>query len=159
GQHVVDDLFRGAESYLTTWGATERHRPAANLARGAEATASSAEWNPFTSYAPARAVDGDQGTRWASDWSDGQWLRLDLGAVHRISRVTLDWERAYGSSYRIDVSPDGTDWRTVWSTTAGDGGLDTAVFTPVEARQVRVVGLGRGTRYGYSLHEVGVHAR
>src|SRR5690606_24703894 len=47
GQDVVDDLFRGAESYLGTWGASERHRPAENLARGAQATASSAEWNPL----------------------------------------------------------------------------------------------------------------
>ncbi len=122
GQHVGDDLFRGAESYLTTWGATEGHRPAANLARGAHATASSAEWNPFTSYAPARAVDGDRGTRWAGDWSDGQGLRLDLGAVHRTGRVTLDWERAYATSYRLDVSADGANWRTVWSTTAATEG-------------------------------------
>lgn len=159
GGHVVDDLFRGAESYLTTWGATERHRPAVDLARGARATASSAEWNPFTSYAPSRAVDGDRTTRWAGDWTDPQWLRLDLGATHRVGRVTLDWERAYARSYRVDVSADGTNWRTVWSTTTGDGGLDTAVFTPVEAREVRVVGLERGTGYGYSLYEVGVHAR
>ena len=26
GQGVVDDLFRGAESYLSTWGASEEHR-------------------------------------------------------------------------------------------------------------------------------------
>ncbi|GAA4967773.1 hypothetical protein GCM10023238_39580 [Streptomyces heliomycini] len=86
GRHVVDDLFRGAESYLDTWGASERHRAGANLAEGAPATASSAEWNPFTSYAPGRAVDGDRGTRWASDWSDDQWLRVDLGATHQVGR-------------------------------------------------------------------------
>ncbi|MFI8092234.1 discoidin domain-containing protein [Streptomyces sp. NPDC086080] len=157
GQAVVDDLFRGAESYLDTWGASERHRAGANLARNARATASSAEWNPFTSYAPGRAVDGDAGTRWASDWSDDQWLGIDLGATHRVGRVTLDWERAYGTSYRVELSTDGTDWRTAWSTTSGDGGLDTAEFTPVEARHVRIAGLKRGTQWGYSLHEVTVH--
>ncbi|MFH9043723.1 discoidin domain-containing protein [Streptomyces sp. NPDC017966] len=159
GQHVVDDLFRGAESYLDTWGASERHRAGVNLADGAPATASSTEWNPFTDHAPGRAVDGDRGTRWASDWSDDQWLRVDLGATHRVGRVTLDWERAYGTSYRVDLSTDGTDWRTVWSTTSGDGGLDTAVFTPAPARHVRVQLLDRGTEWGYSLREVGVHGR
>ncbi|GGW97902.1 hypothetical protein GCM10010297_19280 [Streptomyces malachitofuscus] len=159
GRHVVDDLFRGAESYLDTWGASERHRAGVNLAEGARATASSAEWNPFTSYAPGRAVDGDRGTRWASDWSDGQWLRVDLGDTRRVGRVTLDWERAYGTSYRIELSADGTNWRTVWSTTSGDGGLDTAVFTPSAARYLRVHFLDRGTDWGYSLHEVGVRAR
>ncbi|MFI2376295.1 discoidin domain-containing protein [Streptomyces sp. NPDC018964] len=159
GRHVVDDLFRGAESYLDTWGASERHRAGTNLADGATATASSTEWNPFTSYAPGRAVDGDRGTRWASDWSDDQWLRLDLGATHQVGRVTLDWERAYGTAYRVDLSTDGTNWRTVWSTTSGDGGLDTAVFTPAPARHVRVRFLDRGTEWGYSLREVGVHGR
>ncbi|MFF6815034.1 discoidin domain-containing protein [Streptomyces sp. NPDC012403] len=159
GQHVVDDLFRGAESYLDTWGASERHWAGVNLADGAPATASSTEWNPFTDHAPGRAVDGDRGTRWASDWSDDQWLRVDLGATHRVGRVTLDWERAYGTAYRVDLSTDGTDWRTVWSTTSGDGGLDTAVFTPAPARHVRVQLLDRGTEWGYSLREVGVHGR
>jgi microsomal dipeptidase-like Zn-dependent dipeptidase len=159
GQHVVDDLFKGAESYLDTWGASERHRAGVNLAAGAPATASSAEWNPFTSYAPGRAVDGDRGTRWASDWSDDQWLRVDLGATHQVGRVTLDWERAYGTSYRVDLSTDGVNWRTAWSTTSGDGGLDTAVFTPAPARHLRVQFLDRGTEWGYSIRELGVHGR
>ena len=79
GQDVVDDLFRGAESYLDTWGASEGHKAGVNLAADASASASSSESNPFTSYAPGRAVDGNTDTRWASDWSDDQWLRIDLG--------------------------------------------------------------------------------
>ncbi|MFE0455742.1 discoidin domain-containing protein [Streptomyces sp. NPDC058914] len=158
GQGVVDDLFRGAESYLDTWGGTERHQAGVDLARGATATAASAEYNPFTSYAPGRAVDGDGDTRWASDWSDDQWWQVDLGATSLVSRVTLDWERAYGKSYRIELSTDGQNWRTAWSTTSGDGGLDTARFTGTPARYVRVHGLDRGTDWGYSLYEVGVHS-
>ncbi|WP_261717600.1 discoidin domain-containing protein [Streptomyces sp. FZ201] len=159
GQHVVDDLFRGAESYLDTWGASERHKASVNLADKAPATASSTEWwNPFVSYAPGRAVDGDRGTRWASEWSNDQWLRIDLGATHRVGRVTLDWERAYAKSYRVELSTDGTNWRTAWSTTAGDGGLDNATFAGTPARYVRVLGLERGTQWGYSLHEVSVHS-
>lgn len=129
-----------------------------NLAAGSSASASSSEWSLFTSYAPDRAVDGNAGTRWASDWSDDQWLRIDLGAPNLIKRVTLDWERAYGKAYRIEVSTDGTNWQSVWSTTAGDGGLDTAQFAGTSARYVRVHGLERGTKWGYSLHEVGVYS-
>ncbi|MGI5404758.1 discoidin domain-containing protein [Streptomyces sp. CA-135486] len=158
GQGVVDDLFKGAESYLDTWKATESHKPGVNLAANVPATASSSEWNLFTSYAPDRAVDGDKGTRWASDWSDDQWLRVDLGSPRLINRVTLDWERAYAAEYRIEISTDGTNWRPVWSTTAGNGGLDTAEFTGVSARYVRIHGIKRGTGWGYSLHEVGVYS-
>ncbi|GAA1158123.1 microsomal dipeptidase-like Zn-dependent dipeptidase [Kitasatospora gansuensis] len=158
GQGVVDDLFRGAESYLRTWGATEQHRAGVNLAAGVPTSAASAESNPFTSYASGRAVDGDGGSRWASDWSDDQWLQIDLGSEHLVKRVTLAWERAYGKAYRIEVSPDGTNWQTVWSTTTGDGGLDTAQFAGVPARQIRVHGVQRGTQWGYSLYEVGVYS-
>ncbi|WP_406128407.1 discoidin domain-containing protein [Streptomyces canus] len=158
GQGVVDDLFRGAESYLDTWGASEQHQASVDLAKGKTATASSSESNPFTSYQPGRAVDGDDASRWASDWSDDQWWQVDLGSTNRVSKVTLDWEQAYGKSYRIELSTDGANWQTVWSTTSGDGGLDTAKFTGTPARYVRVHGLDRGTDWGYSLNEVGVHS-
>ncbi len=158
GQDAVGDLFRGAESYLGTWGATEDHRAGVNLARTGTASASTSESNPFTSYQPGRANDGDNSTRWASDWSDAQSWQVDLGATQLVGRVTLDWERAYGKAYRIEVSSDGTNWRTAWSTSAGDGGLDTARFAATPARYVRVQGVQRGTEWGYSLHEVGVYS-
>ncbi|MFD8014803.1 discoidin domain-containing protein [Streptomyces sp. NPDC058955] len=156
GPEVIGDLALGAESYLRTWRATERHEPGENLAAGRPTSASSAEWHPFTSYASGRAFDGDTGTRWASDWSDDQWLRVDLGEVRRVGRVTLDWERAYARQYRIEVSEDGENWRSVWSTEAGDGGYDTAEFASTSARYVRIHGERRATQWGYSLYEVTV---
>ncbi len=159
GQGVVDDLFSGAESYLHTWGNTEKYKAGENLASGAAATASSSEWwNPFVSFKPGKAVDGDTGTRWASEWNNDQWLRIDLGSAKPVKRVTLDWERAYAKSYRVELSEDGTNWKTVWSTASGDGGLDTARFAGTQARYVRIKGLERGTQWGYSLREVGVYA-
>ncbi|TQL39560.1 F5/8 type C domain-containing protein [Salinispora arenicola] len=158
GQAVVDDLLRGAESYLGTWGSTEAHAPGVNLATGSSASASSTAWKPFTTFVPRKAVDGDPKTRWASWWSDDQWLRLDLGSPHLIRRVTLDWAGEYATAYRIEVSTDGSVWRTVSSTSAGDGGLDTATFAATSARYVRIHAQDRGTVWGYSLKEVGVHA-
>ncbi|MFD8291495.1 discoidin domain-containing protein [Streptomyces lavendulae] len=158
GQGVVDDLMRGAESYLHTWGATEGHRAEVNLASRTPASASTTEWwNPFVDYSPGKAVDGDTGTRWASEWNDDQWVQFDLGSAHTIRRVTLDWEAAYAKAYRIEVSSDGSNWQTAWSTTTGDGGVDTARFAATPARYVRVHGVQRGTQWGYSLHEVGIY--
>lgn len=155
GESVVQELFRGAESYLQTWEATQAWTSPANLAAGARATASSSEW-PALLYGPARAVDGNTATRWASGWSDDQWLRLDLRSPRTVGRVVLDWERAYGRAYRIEASTDGAAWRTVWSTEAGDGDLDTAEFPATTARHVRIAGVKRGTKWGYSLREVRV---
>ncbi|MFE5028560.1 discoidin domain-containing protein [Streptomyces sp. NPDC056656] len=159
GKDTVQDLLGGAESYLRTWKSTELHKPAPNLAADAPASAGDTEWNPFTSYAAGRAVDGDTGTRWASGWSDDQWLRLDLGSSRTVGKVSLDWERAFARAYRVEVSDDGTTWRTVWSTDSGDGGLDNAVFSPVQARYVRIHGVTRATKYGYSINEAAVYSR
>ncbi|MFG3345694.1 discoidin domain-containing protein [Streptomyces sp. NPDC048018] len=124
------------------------------LSQGRTATASSVEG---AGYAAAAAVDGDlTGTRWASQWSDDQWLQVDLGARADISRVVLNWEGAYGKAYDIQLSDNGTDWRTVRSVTAGDGGTDDLTLSGA-GRYVRLQGVTRATGYGYSLWEFRVY--
>ncbi|MFD1502605.1 discoidin domain-containing protein, partial [Streptosporangium lutulentum] len=63
---------------------------------------------------------------------------------------------AYGRAYQIQTSPDGTTWSTVYSTTAGDGGVDDVTLTGT-GRYVRVNGTQRATAYGYSLWEFEVY--
>ena len=48
--------------------------------------------------------------------------------------------------------------QTVWSTTTGDGGLDTATFDPVTTQHVRLLCTERTTAYSYSIKEVGVYS-
>lgn len=159
GTEAVQDLMGGAQSYLDTWSAASDYTLPGNLAAGSRATASSSEWSAFTSFAPGRAIDGDTGTRWASDWSDDQWLALDLRSERTVARVVADWESAHAAAWKVEVSSDGTTWRTVWSTDAGKGGVETATFEPTTARYVRLHGVSRATHYGYSLWEVGVYDR
>jgi acyl-homoserine lactone acylase PvdQ len=128
-----------------------------NLAQTRTATASSYEHGAYNSP-PANAVDGNPATRWASDWSDNQWLTVDLGAVRPVGRAVLRWESAYGSGYRVEVSTDGTGWREVFATTAGNGETDNVSFTPTSARFVRMTGMQRATSYGYSLYELEVYS-
>ncbi|MFR9800315.1 discoidin domain-containing protein [Streptomyces sp. MS06] len=124
------------------------------LSQGRPATASSREGD---GYAAAAAVDGDlTGTRWASQWSDQQWIQVDLGARSRLSRVVLTWETAYGKDYEIQVSDDGTDWTTVRKVTGGDGGTDDLAVSGT-GRYVRMQGLSRSSGYGYSLWEFQVY--
>ena len=126
-----------------------------NQALGKTATASSYEHGLFNSP-PAKAVDGNGGTRWASDWSDPQWLKVDLGSEQAVRRVALQWEAAYGREYKLEVSRDNVNWQQVFATTTGDGGEDVARFDPVQARYVRMTGAKRATSYGYSLYELQV---
>ncbi|MEV4430540.1 discoidin domain-containing protein [Streptomyces sp. NPDC049602] len=123
------------------------------LSQGRNVTASSQE-NAGTPA--AAAVDGDPGTRWSSAFADPQWIQVDLGAPAALSRVDLRWEAAYGKAYRIELSGNGTDWTTAYSTANGPGGNESLPVTGT-ARYVRVYGTQRATGYGYSLWELQVY--
>ncbi|MFF4934748.1 discoidin domain-containing protein [Streptomyces griseofuscus] len=129
-----------------------------NVALNRPATASSSQQSygdcPCT---PQLAVDGNTDTRWASDWSDPQWFQVDLGAPKALHKLQLVWDPAYAKSYEVQVSDDGSTWRSVYSTTAGDGDVD-LIDVSATARYVRLQLTARGTSWGYSLHELGVYS-
>jgi beta-glucosidase len=102
------------------------------------------------------AFDGNSGTRWASAFSDPQWLQVDLGSSVAVCQVALTWEAAYGKAFQIQISPDGTTWSDIYSTTTGTGGTQTLNITGI-GRYLRMYGTVRGTGYGYSLFSMVVH--
>jgi beta-glucanase (GH16 family) len=123
------------------------------LSQGHPTTASSTE-NAGT---PASAAtDGNTGTRWSSAFSDPQWIQVDLGASHSVSRVVLNWETAYATGFQIQTSADATTWTTVYSTTSGTGGTQDLTVTG-SGRYVRMYGTARATQWGYSLWEFQIY--
>ncbi|MEV7723250.1 discoidin domain-containing protein [Streptomyces sp. NPDC087917] len=123
------------------------------LSQGKPATASTVEGAGTPASA---AVDGDNGTRWSSQFADPQWIQVDLGAPAQLSQVALRWEAAAAKAYRIELSTDGSNWTTAYSTTTGAGGNVTHDVSGT-ARYVRVFGTQRTTGYGYSLFEFQVY--
>jgi endoglucanase Acf2 len=106
----------------------------------------------------AYAFDGDSTTRWSSQFSDPQWIRVDLGATYNVSEVKLNWENAAGRDYQIQVSPDATNWTTIQTVT----GNTTAGWHDYQGlsgpgRYVRMFGTARVTGYGYSLFDFNVY--
>ncbi|MCX5609680.1 discoidin domain-containing protein [Streptomyces sp. NBC_00047] len=123
------------------------------LSQGKPVTASSLEGAGTPAGA---AVDGDNGTRWSSQFADPQWIQVDLGAPAQLSQVVLRWEAAYAKAYRVELSTDGSNWSAAYTTTASTGGVQTHDITGT-ARYVRVYGTQRATGYGYSLWEFQVY--
>ena len=82
-----------------------------NLALNKPASASSSETSSLT---PNLAVDGNPATRWASQYSDPQWLQIDLGGSYTLNRVVLRWAPAIAAarpSARSTQTPaDSTRW-------------------------------------------------
>ena len=95
---------------LWTLSAFDSTAPGTDLARGKTATASSQDnqWNPA-----GNAVDGDAGTRWSSEYRDGEWIQVDFGAPTAVDRLSLVWETAYAMDFTVQVSNDGTAWTDV----------------------------------------------
>ena len=105
------------------------------------------------------AVDGNENTRWSSNFADDAWLTIDLGKTYSVDKVFLNWEGAYGKAYKIQTSTNGSSWTTVKNVTDGKGGKETVTFTATNARYVRMQGVTRALPYGYSLWEMEVYGK
>jgi beta-glucosidase len=106
--------------------------------------------------APAAALDGRTATRWSSQFSDPQWLRVDLGGNATVNQVVLTWESAYATGYRIEMSTNDTTWTPIYTTTTGAGGTEKLTVNGT-GRYIRLTGTARATGYGYSLWEFQVY--
>jgi hyaluronoglucosaminidase len=126
-----------------------------DLARTGAASSSGDETADFPA---ASANDGDPGTRWSSPVEDGAWWQVRLAEPARLGRLVLSWQDAHPSAYRVQVSADGRVWRTATTVTDSLGGHESLRFDEPDVRYVRVQGMARATRFGYSLWSVEAYA-
>ncbi len=127
--------------------------PPVNLALNKPVTVSSIE---NSGLAGQNAVDGNLNTRWSSQFSDPQFIIVDLQSVQTFNEVRLTWEAAYAKEYEVQASNDKTNWVTLSHITNGGGGTE-KITVNASARYVRIYGIKRGTQYGYSLYEIGIY--
>lgn len=147
---VVDEPSRPAPSPTKRALVNDSGR---NLALNQFATASSVEDHPWPA---GDAVDGDLQSRWASQFSDPQWLTVDLGKQWQINEVVLHWEFAHATTYRVEISTDGQRWTVVHRTESGKGGVVRIDTDGATGRYVRLYCTERVGPYGYSLYEMEV---
>ena len=120
----------------------------------ASATASSSQ----AGLTPALAIDGSLTTRWGSDFSDPQWIYVDLGSIERVRRVVLRWEQAASKNYDIQVATSASGpWTTIFTKSNGVGGVDDITGLNANGRYVRVYSRSRTTTYGISLFEFEIY--
>jgi len=139
----------------------KNYSPPVNIAVGKPSTASSVGVRRGKDQTPGFGNDGNPGTRWiAASGDKGQWWQIDLGGVEPIADVVLRTVGRPGDFlYRIDVSDDGSNWRTVanqdeWYEGWGDQfthGINT------DARFIRVTFTDLRNDARASLREVAVY--
>lgn len=106
---------------------------------------------------PAFVTDGKADTRWAAVRADNEWIYVDLGSEKMVGGVRLNWEAAYGKSYKIQVSNDAKSWTEVYKTEEGREGINEVFFPEeIKARYVRMLGIELGWWFGYSLWSMDV---
>ncbi|MGH7724852.1 MAG: discoidin domain-containing protein [Candidatus Eiseniibacteriota bacterium] len=117
-----------------------------------QATASSAAGEGPAAF----AVDGDSSTAWSSAPGDSTpRLTLDLGSVREFGGLSLAWDPVRRlRNYAIELSDDGTSFRTVRVVRNGGRSRDELDLPESEARFIRLAALGPpgGTR-GVALRE------
>ena len=124
--------------------------PTADKAAGRIASASGVE-TALASATPGKAVDGSSTTRWSSKVGDGQWWQVDLGSIGTVDKVSVNWEGAYASRYRILTSTDGTTYTLAADVSISQQGWRTTAFSARQARYVKLEGVTRATPYGISF--------
>jgi hypothetical protein len=125
-----------------------------NLAKGKPAVASSVE---NASFPASNAFDDSFNTRWSSQFSDPQWIYVDLGKTYNIQKVRIHWEAAYARNFQIQVSDDATNWTTIHSVTGNDRTFSQLDDLSGSGRYVRMLGTARAIQAGYSIYEMQVH--
>jgi chitosanase len=123
------------------------------ISRGRPTIASSDRGGVWRAH---EATDSDPSSRWESAAGPGtQWVRIDLGAVREVDRVLLRWDKSYARAYRAQTSVDGSNWTDVYTTRAGNGGIDDLKRLGGAGRYVRLLATVRARDSGgYSLFEI-----
>ncbi len=112
-------------------------------------------------------VDGKQ-SRWVSlrrkenspEYSDHQWIYVDLQDYYSVQKVVLNWEGAGAKQYKIQISDDAKNWTDLTHVTDGKGGIVKLEYDGSKSgRYVRMEGIEPGGQYGYSLWEFEVYGR
>ncbi|MCX4525901.1 beta-N-acetylglucosaminidase domain-containing protein [Streptomyces sp. NBC_01551] len=146
GVYSIPVTFAGETRTLTVRAVPKTGGP--DLLRTARATSSGDEAPQF----PASAVvDGSESTRWSSPAVDGAWWQAELAAPARVGLLTLHWQDAYPSAYRVETSPDGITWHPAVDVPASRGGRETLRLDAPDTRFLRVTCTTRATRFGCSL--------
>lgn len=126
---------------------------AQNLASGKTITVSSTEAGLNEA---ANVNDRNLLTRWSSEYTDDEWIAIDLGSRFGLDSIRITWEAAMATAYEIQISDDGTNWSTIYAVSNNAQLVNFIELNKEEAFQLRILGLQRASEFGYSIFEIEV---
>ncbi|MDC7288758.1 discoidin domain-containing protein [Blautia schinkii] len=160
---LVDISFQGVDGSKAMVNAVivEAYEPITdeNLALKEGVTLEASSTSPESFKALENANDNDQATRWSTENGVTEAsITVDLQTKYMLNHVMVDWTPgAYATSYHIEISEDGQDWKTAASVGEANPGLNVTELDSVVARYVKIVGEKMNDNWGMSLTELGVY--
>lgn len=104
------------------------------------------------------AFDGSVSTKWLSQYSDEQWICVDLEQEYEIGRIVINWASDSGKIYDIQFSKDGKEWNTIYRQIKGYSGEQANVPLYGKGRYIRIYGYTRvNTGNGFAINELQVY--
>ncbi len=104
----------------------------------------------------ARAVDNNQGTRWATGqpMKGGEWFQVELPAETELTGLALDSQansQDYPRQFTVELSKDGSSWEPPVVTQDGKTALIEVVFpSPKRAKVIKITQTGSaGSNWGF----------
>ncbi len=126
---------------------------------GGEIKASASHNNVYQGYENlSYALDNNPYTRWSTTQNQkpGMWFQLDIGSSQTVSQVKLDNAGSpndYPRGYIVKLSQDEQNWETIAQNPNNREPVN-VVFTPRQARFIRVEQTGTSDRWWWSIHQV-----
>jgi hypothetical protein len=127
-----------------------------NLALNQSTQTSSVEKGQTDTWAGKFAVDGLWNTRWSSEFSDNQWLSVDLGARKYVAGVNIKWENP-AKDFQVQRSDNGTTWTNIKTITGNTDTVHNLLWSPRYMRHLRVKCNVRSNDHGFSIREFEVN--
>ncbi|MFH1369377.1 MAG: discoidin domain-containing protein [Elusimicrobiota bacterium] len=96
--------------------------------------------------------DGKMETGWKSAPGDEEWLSVDLKAPKQIGGLEIYWGNDYAREYEIH-GYSGDSWKSLFTTSKGNGGKDTAYMDMVTVSKIRI-SMIKSSGSGYGIQEI-----
>jgi hypothetical protein len=144
---VIGDTNTACGTVETTCGESIKLLPAAAQASSQQSS----------NYPASAAIDGVWSTRWSSNFTDNEWLAIDLGGKARVDSMRINWEHAFAETFSVQSGTSMSGPWTTLTTLSGQFGPQTVPNLNTTTQFLRILGVTRETSYGYSIWEAEVY--
>lgn len=94
---------------------------------------------------------------WSAPSTGDPYLQLEFDKKYDVSTMVLKWGSGYAKEYTVEVSSDGENWKTAYTTEDGSGGIETVNFSAEKVKYIRISDFKRNGKIPATLYNISVY--